>query len=49
MSTLLKRVELLANVSGTPTLILVNNEGVASDVWSGKLPADTESKVLSKL
>jgi hypothetical protein len=37
------------NVGGTPTLILVNNEGVASDVWAGKLPADEESKVLSKL
>jgi hypothetical protein len=37
------------NVSGTPTLILVNNEGVASDVWAGKLRADTESEVLSKL
>ena len=37
------------NVGGTPTLILVNNEGVATDVWSGKLPPDTESQVLSKL
>ena len=37
------------NVSGTPTLILVNNEGVASDVWPGKLSPDTEPKVLSKL
>jgi hypothetical protein len=37
------------NVGGTPTLILVNNEGVATDVWAGKLPPDTESKVLSKL
>ena len=37
------------NVSGTPTLILVNNEGVASDVWAGKLSPDTEPEVLSKL
>ena len=37
------------NVSGTPTLILVNNEGVATDVWAGKLSPDTEPKVLSKL
>ena len=37
------------NVGGTPTLILVNNEGVASDVWSGKLLPDTEAQVLSKL
>ena len=37
------------NVGGTPTLILVNNDGVATDVWSGQLPPDIESKVLSKL
>ena len=37
------------NVGGTPTLILVNNEGVATDVWAGKLPPDTETQVLSKL
>jgi hypothetical protein len=37
------------NVGGTPTLILVNNEGVATDVWAGKLPPDTEAQLLSKL
>jgi hypothetical protein len=37
------------NVGGTPTLILVNDEGVVTDVWAGKLPPDTESQVLSKL
>ena len=37
------------NVGGTPTLVLVNNEGVVSDVWAGKLPPDSESQVLSKL
>jgi hypothetical protein len=37
------------NAGGTPTLILVNNDGVASDVWAGKLPPDTEAQVLSKL
>ena len=37
------------NVGGTPTLILVNNEGVATDVWAGLLPPDKESTVLSKL
>ena len=37
------------NVGGTPTLILVNNEGVASDVWAGIITQDSESKVLSKL
>jgi len=36
-------------VSGTPTLILVNESGVAVDVWRGKLPPDTEAQVLSKL
>ena len=37
------------NVGGTPTLVLVNNEGVATDVWAGKLTPDTESQVLRKL
>ena len=37
------------NVGGTPTLVLVNNEGVATDVWAGKLAPDTESQVLRKL
>lgn len=37
------------NVGGTPTLILVNDSGVVVDVWSGKLPSEVESKVLSKL
>lgn len=36
-------------VSGTPTLILVNDDGVATDVWEGKLPSEVESQVLSKL
>ena len=36
-------------VGGTPTLILVDEKGVATDVWKGKLPADAEAKVLSKL
>lgn len=37
------------NVGGTPTLVLVNNEGVVTDVWAGKLSPDTESQVLRKL
>jgi thioredoxin-related protein len=37
------------NVRGTPTLILVNRDGVATDVWPGKLPSDEESKVLDSL
>jgi thiol-disulfide isomerase/thioredoxin len=36
-------------IGGTPTLILVNESGVAVDVWKGKLPPDVESDVLSKL
>jgi thiol-disulfide isomerase/thioredoxin len=36
-------------VRGTPTLILVNNSGVVVDVWQGKLLADDESKVLTRL
>ena len=37
------------NVGGTPTLIVVNANGVAVDVWKGKLPSEAESQVLSKL
>jgi len=36
-------------VVGTPTLILVNKVGVATEVWRGKLPGDAESQVLAKL
>jgi thioredoxin-related protein len=36
-------------VSGTPTLIMVNNEGVVTDSWVGKLPSDKESEVLGRL
>ena len=36
-------------VRGTPTLILVNESGVAVDVWKGKLPPEAEAQVLSKL
>ena len=38
-----------ANIRGTPTLILVNDSGVAVDVWAGKLPPEAEERVLSKL
>jgi len=34
---------------GTPTLILVNNDGAVVNSWAGKLPADEESKVLNYL
>lgn len=36
-------------VSGTPTLILVNNAGEVIDSWTGKLPPDKEIEVLKKL
>lgn len=36
-------------VSGTPTLILVNNAGEVVDSWTGKLSPDKEIEVLKKL
>lgn len=36
-------------VGGTPTLILVNESGVALGVWKGKLSPEAESQVLNKL
>jgi len=36
-------------VSGTPTLILVNNAGEVIDSWTGKLSPDKEIEVLKKL
>ena len=36
-------------VRGTPTLILVDNKGVVTSSWVGKLPSDKEGEVLSKL
>lgn len=37
------------NVRGTPTLVLVDNEGVTQEVWVGKLPPEREEEVLSRL
>jgi thiol-disulfide isomerase/thioredoxin len=37
------------NIQGTPTLVLVNNSGVVTDVWLGKLRSDTETQVIDKL
>jgi thioredoxin-related protein len=37
------------NVSGTPTLILVNDKGEVAASWVGKLPSDKESEVLAQL
>jgi thioredoxin-related protein len=36
-------------VTGTPTLILVNNEGAVINSWVGRLPAEKEAEVLSNL
>ena len=36
-------------VSGTPTLILINNAGEVIDSWTGKLTPDKEMEVLNKL
>lgn len=36
-------------IRGTPTLLLVNNAGVVTDEWLGKLPPETEAEVLSRL
>jgi thioredoxin-related protein len=36
-------------VPGTPTLILVNDQGVVMTSWVGKLSADDEAKVLRRL
>lgn len=37
------------NVSGTPTIIVTDNQGVISDTWIGKLPPEKETEVLNKL
>jgi len=36
-------------VNGTPTLLLVDREGVVSNVWVGKLSSEGESQVLSTI
>jgi hypothetical protein len=36
-------------VRGTPTLLLVNDAGVVTDVWVGKLQPDQETQVLTAL
>lgn len=36
-------------VRGTPTLLLVNNVGVVTDTWLGKLTPEQETAVLSRL
>src|SRR5260370_10840706 len=36
-------------VSGTPTLIMANNQGIVDDSWHGKLSSDKEAEVLRRL
>ena len=36
-------------VRGTPTLLLVNDAGVVTDVWVGKLEPDQQTQVLAAL
>ena len=36
-------------VSGTPTLILLNSQGIVEDTWRGKLNEDREGDVLRRL
>jgi hypothetical protein len=36
-------------VRGTPTLLLVNKDGVVTDSWRGKLSPDKELKVMTRL
>ena len=37
------------DVTGTPTLLLVNSDGIVTDIWVGKLQAEQEQEVLSKM
>jgi hypothetical protein len=37
------------NVEGTPTVLLVDNNGVVQHVWTGKLPASQEKDLLATL
>jgi len=37
------------NVQGTPTVLLVDNNGVVQHVWTGKLPASQEKDLLDRL
>lgn len=39
----------ILGLSGTPTLLLVDKVGVITDVWVGKLSAEGEAQVLSKV
>lgn len=36
-------------VTGTPTLLLIDENGIVSEIWKGKLSSDKELEVLNKL
>ena len=36
-------------VTGTPTMMLVDNSGVVTEAWVGKLSSDKESEIITKL
>jgi len=36
-------------IAGTPTLMLVDNQGVVRNVWVGKLPEEREKEVLNRI
>ena len=45
----IRRVSLSSlNISGTPTLILVNSKGEVAAAWTGKISSDKEAEVLAK-
>lgn len=47
---LVKQVPLESvNVSATPTLMIINPDGIVTDSWTGQLPSEFEKEVISKL
>ncbi|MCU1284064.1 MAG: hypothetical protein JWO13_414 [Acidobacteriales bacterium] len=36
-------------ISGTPTILLVNDRGIVQKVWRGKLPPEDESEVMKEI
>ena len=45
-----RQAELMSiRVRGTPTLLLIDDHGVVTNAWTGKLPPDKEAEVLNLL
>jgi hypothetical protein len=36
-------------IGGTPTVVMVGSDGVVKNVWTGKLPPETESQVIEQI